>query len=201
MTRQTHAGRQQTRKRQGEQGIVLLVVLVLILMATSTAVWALQSTLSEQRASTSVLEMSLSRAHSECAAMGGIALEELNNAGATLGAEWQAGASQATSYPNKYKWPVVPSTVGGFIRHTSQNSPDAIYACGLQMSRGNRAQHSLHESYKYDTDTTTAVITERFLVVITGFGDIKPIGAFDSDLARQTHEIDTQTRAFFDQTN
>jgi hypothetical protein len=38
-------------------------------------------------------------------------------------------------------------------------------------------------------------------VVITGFGDIKPLGKADSDGARLIYEVDTQARAFFDRTN
>jgi Tfp pilus assembly protein PilX len=193
--------RRALRKRQGQEGVVLLVVIMLLLMATSTALWALQSTVFEQKASTSVLEMVLSRQGSECAALAGIALEENGTARASLlDNNWTASAAPAQSLPRKYN---VPPPTGVL---TSPMWTDPLYQCGDQMARTVRGR-LLHESYQYGNQSATSgpftnqgsAMQPRSLVVITGFGELfLPNDQPDRGGVRLLHEVTTQTRAFFD---
>lgn len=193
--------RRARRKRQSQEGVVILVVIMMILMATSTAVWALQSTVFEQKASTAVLEMLLSRQESECAALAGVALEEDSTARtAGLDGNWLASASPSQSLPRKYNMPAPTGVL------TSPSWSNALFECGAQMGRSVRGR-LLHESYQYQSpgpvsgpfNNQGSAMQPRSLVIITGFGELfLPGDQPDRGGVRQIHEVTTQTRAFFD---
>jgi hypothetical protein len=98
------------RTRQKREGIVMLIVMLMLLMATGTAMFTIQSTQYEQRASTAVGEANWARGVAECTAMAGLTYAENLQGNPTqnplpLGAQWQPSGSQRALYGRKYSLP------------------------------------------------------------------------------------------------
>lgn len=178
---------------------MLLVVLMMLLMATGTAVYAMQATVAEQKASGSILEASISRAASECVTMAGISMEDQSAVPTGLDAAWTAGAGSAMSYPTKFSLPVPTNPTAAspglpFADAATFPLGAAGFICPTttRQVRG----HLLHESLFY---TGTGGVQRR-RVVITGFGELfvdnDPV---DSANFRGIHEVVSLTRAYFDQ--
>jgi hypothetical protein len=96
-----------TRKKR--EGIVILIVMLMLMMATGTAMFTIQSTQYEQRASTSVGEASWARGISECTTMAALAYAEdtAGNGGTppTLGAQWLPDGTLPAKHARKYGFP------------------------------------------------------------------------------------------------
>jgi hypothetical protein len=193
------------RARQRQEGIVMLIVMILILVATSTGVWALQSTVFEQKASTSLLESNLTRTQAECSAMAGIALEEnMMAASSTLDPAW-TGPLLA-----KYFLPALTPD----MRSPDFPNGDGGFSCGAnaQMRRlpWSLRSRRLHERILYATPGAAAAPTggqgamlqESALVVITGYGELALANnPTDSLRVRGIHEVVSISRAYFDSQN
>lgn len=176
----------------------MLVVLMLILVATSTGVWAMQSTVYEQKASTAFLESHLSRTGAECSAMAGIALEETSG---------QIG-SLTDDQRTKYYLPAIPNAAPVYTLDFA--TPNSGYNCGADVAmraapwqaRGFR----LHERIPY-TDPGGATGKGSgptggampALVVISGYGELAVASdPLDSNNIRGVHEVISISRAYFD---
>jgi hypothetical protein len=200
----------QARARQRQEGIVMLIVMVLILVATSTGVWALQSTVFEQKASTALLESSLSRIEAECSTMAGVALEEnMVAAGATLFPQWQ------NTLLTKY---FLPMPTANMVSPDFPNPAASGFNCGQDV--GMRplpwtfTSRRLHERIPYATQGASVgpssgsgpITQPSTLVVITGYGELS-LGAnsvndtLDSNNVRGIHEVISISRAYFDSQN
>lgn len=98
----------QRRAAQKREGIVVLIVMLVLFMASGTAVFAIQSTQYEQRSSTAVGEANWARGLAECTTMAGIAFAEDPVTGGTvlpsLGAQWRPAGAQAV-FGQKYGIP------------------------------------------------------------------------------------------------
>jgi hypothetical protein len=85
---------------------VVLIVMLVLFMATGTAVFAVQSSQYEQRASTSLGESNWARGIAECTAMAGIAYaEDPGSVPPVLGAQWRPAGSLRAEYSRKYGIP------------------------------------------------------------------------------------------------
>ena len=190
--------RRSQRKQQRQEGMVMLVVLMLILVATSTGVWAMQSTVYEQKASTSFLEASLTRTGAECSAMAGIALEEVTGQTAEL------SAAQLT----KYYLPAVAGTSPVYT--TAFATPNSGFNCGADVSMRplpwQPRDFRVHERITYLDDFSsvnknsgTQGGQQNALVVISGYGELA-VGndQLDSNGIRGVHEAISISRAYFD---
>lgn len=196
--RQSPRERRPRPKHQRQEGIVMLVVLMLILVATSTGVWAMQSTVFEQKASTSFLESSLTRTGAECSAMAGIVLAEFPGLSTPL------TPAQLTKY-------YLPTPVGTTPVNTVDfTTPNTAFNCGADVAmrpqpwqaRGLR----IHEEIPYP-DELSAVTKNtgmqggrpNALVVISGYGELA-VGddPLDSNGIRGVHEVISVSRAYFD---
>jgi len=101
--------------RQKREGIVMLLVMMMLLMATGTAMFAIQATQYEQRASTSLGEANWARGAAECTTMAALAYVEdtIGNSGAppSLGTFWQdTGVLSNGSRKYAIPTPVNPAT-------------------------------------------------------------------------------------------
>lgn len=104
------------RARQQREGIVMLVVMLMLMMATGTALFTMQATQYEQRSSGAVGEANWVRGVAESVLMGALAFVEatsITTSGqvpvmTTLGAQWRAGSAGAAGavYQAKYDFPV-----------------------------------------------------------------------------------------------
>jgi hypothetical protein len=96
------------RAPKKREGIVVLIVMLVLFMATGTAVFALQSAQYEQRSSASLGEANWARGIAECTTMAGIAFAEDPVTGGTvlptLGAQWISGGGQS-QFSQKYGIP------------------------------------------------------------------------------------------------
>jgi hypothetical protein len=99
MARRRPSGRgQRKRAPQKREGIVMLIVMLMLLMATASAMFAIQSTHYEQRASSSLGEANWARGVAESATRGALAYVENvklpNTTDKLLGTLWIDGASK-----------------------------------------------------------------------------------------------------------
>jgi hypothetical protein len=98
--------RRARRAREKREGIVVLIVMLVLFMATGTAVFAIQSSQYEQRASTSLGESNWARGVAECTAMAGLAhAEDTNALQPSLSAQWRMAGSALAPYSQKYGMP------------------------------------------------------------------------------------------------
>ena len=184
----------------------MLIVMVLILVATSTGVWALQSTVFEQKASTALLESSLSRTEAECSTMAGIVLEEnMAAAGAQLFSQWQ------DTLLRKY---FLPTPTANVVSPDFPNPAASGFNCGQDVGMRPApwffTARRLHERIPYATQGASAgpssgqgpITRPSALVVITGYGELTLANdTFDSNGVRGIHEVVSVSRAYFDSQN
>jgi hypothetical protein len=182
----------------------MLVVMMLILVATSAGVWAMQSSLAEQKASTSLLEISLAHAEAECSAMAGVVLEE--------------GTQGALNVPpellTKY---YLPNPVGTIYTKDFADA-DGGFGCGRQTAMRalpwSLRSRRIHDSSTYGTPPSSggggggdpaSFSLDRSggqLVVITGYGELSLASdPLDQNKQRGVHEVVAMSRAYFDVKN
>jgi hypothetical protein len=114
------------RAREKREGIVVLIVMLVLFMATGTAVFAVQSSQYEQRASTSLGESNWARGIAECTAMAGLAYAEETAAAPSTGpdpnalsVQWKAAGSGRAEYSQKY---AIPEPISGSVGAASSTS-------------------------------------------------------------------------------
>ncbi len=161
------------RARQRREGIVVLLLMLVLMMASGTAVFTLQSTQYEQRASSAVGEANWARGLAECTAMAGIAYAENPLAGGSnppdLGAQWRPAGSTPAEYTRKYAIPEpatasapgapAPNISGsmqlldstGVTAPASSNTPTGSLAAFLPPNDRNRASPSYPLFADYDS--------------------------------------------------
>jgi len=144
-----------TRKRAPEkrEGIVVLIVMMMLIMATGTAVFAIQSTQYEQRSASAIAEANWARGLAECTTMAGIALAEDRSAAppsTPLGAQWLPNGTARPVFSDKYGIPAPnaadPTTISRALVNGAQpfadvspyanNTPGGLLAGFLPTQRG-----------------------------------------------------------------
>jgi hypothetical protein len=118
---------------RSREGAVLLIVLLMLMMATGTALYAMQATFYEQGASTSFSEASWTRSLAEGAAMaslivveeGGIARGSL---GQNLSQQWQDLGGVRSDFSLKYGTPTPLEGIPG-----APANPDSARSINLQF--------------------------------------------------------------------
>jgi hypothetical protein len=137
------------RARQKREGMIMLIVMLMLTMATGTALFTIQSTQYEQRASTAVLEANWARGIAECTTMAALAYAEDRAPGAaapgpgalSLSSEWKANGSALAKYSQKYGFPEPSNPVdvpGRSGDETSSNVLDVFppFAANAQVAGG-----------------------------------------------------------------
>jgi hypothetical protein len=137
-----HAARAQTRRaRQKREGVVIMIVMLMIVMATGTAMFAIQSTQYEQRAATAIGEANWARSISECTAMAALAFVEDSKSGGgppNLELGWKPEGSNRAKFSRKFAFPEPlkqnPGQAGDEAR--SQSLEVAPYASNAPLGLG-----------------------------------------------------------------
>jgi hypothetical protein len=104
-----HVGKPKTRRaRQRREGVVIMIVMLMIVMATGSAMFAIQSTQYEQRAAAAIGEANWARSVSECTTMAALAYVEDPQSGGEpkdLSVEWKPGSTSRAKFSIKYAFP------------------------------------------------------------------------------------------------
>lgn len=169
----------------------MLVVMMLIVVATSTGIWALQSTVFEQKASVSYLHSNLTRAEAECGALAGVASEE-------MGVRQPADAAWTGRFLTKYYLPALTAEMDTPPLPAGAGS----YSCGadtlMRPAPWTMQGPRLHESIPY----TDRAGRPASLVIITAYGELSLTNdPLDSNNVRGVNEVIAVSRAYFDTSN